>query len=91
MPTFRIQLDTAFKAVATDAELASTFTTITAGGGTDVSVFREAGGQRPRAEFSLEAGDRNQAALSVGSLLVAVMEATPSVAGGWVLASLQLA
>jgi hypothetical protein len=89
MPTFRIQLDTAFKAVATDAELASTFTTITSHGGTDVSVFREDNGERPRAEFSLVAGDRTEAALSVGSLLVAVMETTPSVAGGWVLASLK--
>ncbi len=89
MPTFRVQLDTAFKAVATDAELASTFTTITSRGGTDVSVVRDASGERPRAEFSLEADDRTQAALAVGSLLVAVMEATPSVAGGWVLASLK--
>jgi hypothetical protein len=89
MPTYRIQLDTAFKAVATDAELASTFTTIASSGGTDVSVVRDANGERPRAEFSLVADDRTQAALAVGSLLVAVMEATPSVAGGWVLASLK--
>ena len=89
MPTFRVQLDTGSKAVATDAELASTFTTITAHGGTDVSVVRDANGERPRAEFSLAADDRTQAALSVGSLLVAVMEATPSVARGWVLASLK--
>ena len=89
MPTFKIHLDTAFKAVATDAELASTFTTITSCGGTDVSVFRDAKGERPRAEFFLDADDHTHAVLSVGSLLVAVMEATPSVAGGWVLASLK--
>jgi hypothetical protein len=89
MPKFRIHFDTAFTAVATDAELASIFRTITANGGTDVSVLRGENGQRPRAEFSLDADDRTQAVLSVGNLLVAVMETTPSVAGGWVLASLK--
>jgi hypothetical protein len=88
MPVFKVRLDTAFKATATDAELASTFMTISERGGTDVSVFREGNGERPRAEFSMDAADRSQAVLSVGSLLVAVMETTPSVAGGWVLASL---
>ena len=89
MPTFRIQLDTAFKAIATDAELASTFTTITsrADGRLGLPGGRAASGRG--AEFSLEALTVAEAALSVGSLLVAVMEATPSVAGGWVLASLK--
>ena len=90
MPVFRIRLDTAFNASATDAELASTFTTISGRGGTDISVFREMNGQRPRAEFSLEAVDRSAAVLAVGTLLVAVMKATPSVVDGWVLASLIL-
>jgi hypothetical protein len=89
MPTFRVHLDTAFRAVASDDELAATFTAITSHGGTDVSVFRDHNGERPRAEFSLVADDGAEAVLSVGSLLDAVLAATPSVAGGWVLASLK--
>jgi hypothetical protein len=52
-------------------------------------VFRDHNGERPRAEFSLVADDGAEAVLSVGSLLDAVLAATPSVAGGWVLASLK--
>jgi len=88
MPVFTVRFDTGFKSSATDEELVSAFTTITAAGGSDVSVVRDGGNKRPRAEFSLEAIDRPSAVVAVGALLVGLMEATPSVAGGWVLASL---
>jgi len=88
MPVFTVRFDTGFKSTASDAELVSAFTTISAAGGTDVSVVRDGGNERPRAEFSLEAADRPSAVVAVGALLVGLMEATPSVAGGWVLTSL---
>ena len=87
MPVFTVRFDTAFKATATDEELSSAFATITAAGGTNVSVIRDVGNERPRAEFSLEAVDRPGAVVTVGRMLVALMEATLAVAGGWVLAA----
>jgi hypothetical protein len=88
MPVFTVRFDTGFKSTAADDELVSAFATITAAGGSDVSVVRDEWNERPRAEFSLEAVDRPSAVIAVGALLAGLMEATPSVAGGWVLASL---
>lgn len=88
---FRIRLDTAFDVAASDADLSSTVKVVHAAGGADVSVFQNDG--HGRAEFSLEAHDRGQAARAVQGVLLALTEAVlteaaPSPDGGWVVASI---
>jgi hypothetical protein len=69
MPTFRIHLKTVLAVAATGADLSSTVSVVHAAGGTDVSVFQN--DEHGRAEFSLQAGDRNQGFLSAARLLSA--------------------
>ena len=71
---------------AADADLSATVEAIHAAGGTDVSVFQNE--EHGRAEFSLEAPNRNQAALAAHRVLVALTNATPLVYGGWVFLSI---
>jgi hypothetical protein len=86
MATFRIRLETAHSVRATDADLSSTVEIVHGAGGTDVSVFQS--DERGRAEFALEAPTRGQAAGAVHAVLVALTNATPLLAGGWVLVSI---
>jgi hypothetical protein len=86
MPTFRIHLKTVLAVAATGADLSSTVSVVHAAGGTDVSVFQN--DEHGRAEFSLQANDRNQGFLSAARLLAALTEATPLLVGGWVLVSI---
>jgi hypothetical protein len=85
MPTFVIREETACEANVADP--ASTFSGIRRGGRTDMSVFRNAEPERPRAEFSLAAQNRSRAFLIVARMLVALTDAAPLLGGGWVLLS----
>jgi hypothetical protein len=89
LAVFIIQLDTSPDAAATDADLAAAFSTISAAGGSEVSVLRHEAAGRPHAAFSLEAESRSGAARTVDHLLSALAEGTPSIAGGWFLVSLR--
>lgn len=88
MQVFRVRLGTAFVAAASDEELAATFALIAAAGGTDISVVRDQSSGRPRAEFGIEAANRPSAVAAVDDILIALVGATPSVAGGWVMTAL---
>jgi hypothetical protein len=88
MQVFRVRLGTAFVAAASDEELAAAFTLIAAAGGTEISVVRDQSSGRPRAEFAIEAIDRPSAVTTVDNLLIALIDATPSIAGGWVMTAL---
>jgi hypothetical protein len=76
-------LDTSSRTRATDQELTSAFETITAAGGTDVSLIPHNETERPRASFSLEADDRPQLVEDVRVLLASLLAANPAVSGGW--------
>ena len=89
--TFRVALRTAVLLTVADAELASAFDIVAAAGGSAVSVLRGGEAERTRVEFDLEAHNQGHANRLALELLEALAGATPSVPGGWILASVDLA
>jgi hypothetical protein len=73
-------------AAATSADLSSAVAVVHAAGGVEVSVLQN--GNAPRVEFNLEADDEGQAACAAQRALQRLTEATPMLAGGWILVSI---
>jgi len=83
LPTFRIE----FAAATANCEaLASTVAVVHAAGGTEVSVLQTE--SNPRVECNVEADDDRQAAWVARRIRMCLTEATPLLAGGWVLVSI---
>jgi hypothetical protein len=86
--TFRVALEAAVPEDVPDAELAAAFDALTDADAAEIEVPPSADPARRRVEFDLEAqnpGHATRLALELADTLTAV---TPSIEGGWILASL---
>ena len=86
--TYRVTIAAVVAMKTTDDELAAAFDALTSAGATNLAVPPTGDGANRRVEFDLEAQNVGHATRLATALVETLTEATPSIADGWTLASI---